>query len=318
MLTDNQSRLTETQRKLITVVLPTKNEESAIGPVIDEVMSCGYSQILVVDGNSADGTVEIAKQRGVEVVTQIGKGKRDAVLTALRCVHSYYCIFMDADMTYDAHDIDAFLENAEDYDQVIGVRHPQPEAMNRLHKFGNRVLTAAFNLLFGVHLSDVLSGMYLIETDFARSLNFGLGELTVEQEILAQSTAMGRAKEIPINYRKRLGTSKVHTWRQGMADLLAMLSIARHYSPVVLFSLISALALVPAIVIICWVLVEVVIAKSFDIGYMTLALFLFMIGAQGLAVSSLSLSFKLTLRQFERRLRRHETVHHQSTRDTRA
>ncbi|HKM76602.1 MAG TPA: glycosyltransferase family 2 protein [Candidatus Bathyarchaeia archaeon] len=317
MITDNQSRLTETQRKLITVVLPTKNEESAIGPVIDEVMSCGYNQILVVDGSSADRTVEIAKQRGVEVVTQIGKGKRDAVLTALKSVRSYYCMFMDADMTYDAHDIDGFLKSAEDCDQVLGVRHPQPEAMSRVHKFGNRVLTATFNLLFGVHLSDVLSGMYLIETDFARSLKFGLGELTVEQEILAQSTAMGRVTEIPINYRKRLGISKTHTWRQGMADLLAMLSIARRYSPVVLFSLISALALVPALLIICWMLVEVLLAKSFDIGYTTVALFLFMIGALGLAVSSLSLSFKLTLRQFERRLRRHETVHPLRTTDTR-
>jgi dolichol-phosphate mannosyltransferase len=305
-MTSQKISLSRTQRDSLTVVLPTKNEEAAIGSVIDEIKSCGYNHILVVDGHSTDKTVQIAREKEVEVVSQTGKGKRDAVVCAIESVKTRYCLFMDADMTYDAHDIDAFLRNAKDFDQVIGVRHPKAGAMSELHKFGNHVLTNAYNLLFGVHLSDVLSGMYLIDTDFARALKFGLGELTVEQEILAQSTAMGRITEIPINYRERLGVSKTHTWRQGVTDLFATLFIACRYSPVVLFSLISALALIPACTILSWVVFEDLAVNRFDTGSAILALFFFIIGAQGLAVSSLSLSMKLTLRQFERRLRRHE------------
>jgi len=146
--------------------------------------------------------------------------------------------------------------------------------------------------------------MYLLDTGFARSLRFDLGEFTVEQELLAQSTAIGRVKEVPIVYRERLGASKVHSWFQGLKDLITMLSVARRYSPVLLFSLASTLAIVPAALILIWILIEALNGKIFHEGYATLALLLFVIAAQGFTVSTISLSMKLTLRQLERRLRR--------------
>lgn len=300
--------ITDETRMQVTIVLPTKNEEDAICSVIDEVRSCGYQQILVIDGNSTDRTAELAQAKGATAVLQKGRGKRDAVLTALDIVKTKYCVFMDADMTYDAHDIDNLLANSADSDQVLGTRKPQPGAMSGLHKFGNRLLTRVYNLLFGTRLTDVLSGMYLLETEFARTLQFDLGEFTVEQEILAQTTAIGRVKEAPVSYRKRLGASKVHTWSQGLKDLITMISISRRYSPVILFSLASALSIVPAAIILIWVLIEALEGKIFHVGYATLAMFLFIIGALGLTVSSLSLSMKLTLRQFERRLRREKVI----------
>ena len=304
----NNVQAVELDRESVTVILPTKNEQQAIASVIEEVRSCGYDNVLVVDGNSTDRTVEVAESKDVQVVQQSGRGKRDAILTALGLVRTPYCVIMDADMTYDACDIDNLLRNVHGYDQVVGIRRPEPGAMEPLHVFGNQLLTRVYNLLFGTRLSDVLSGMYLLNTEFARTLQFELGELTVEQEILAQSTAIGQVKEVPISYRKRLGETKTHTWRQGMRDLVAMLSIARRYSPVILFSLVGALAIVPAAVILIWVLVESLEGRIFDVGYAMLAMFLFLIGALGLTVSSLSLSMKLTLRQFERRLRREKLI----------
>ena len=292
------------RRYMVTVVLPTKNEEEAVGSTIDEIHACGYREVLVVDGNSTDRTVQVAQGKGVEVVQQTGKGKRDAVVTALGLVKTRYCVFMDADMTYDAHDIDLLLEKAKEADQVVGIRRPQPGAMNGIHKFGNRLLTRVYNLLFGTRLSDVLSGMYLLDTEFARTLDLDLGEFTVEQEILAQGTAMGRVEEVPIGYRKRVGSSKVHAWSQGFKDLVTMLSIARRYSPVVLFGLISSLAIIPAAAILVWILYEALAGRIFHEGYATFSLLLFLVAAQGLTVTTISLSIKLTLRQFERRLRR--------------
>ena len=289
---------------MVTVVLPTKNEEEAVGSTIDEIHACGYSEVLVVDGNSTDRTVQVAQGKGVKVVQQTGKGKRDAVITALELVNTRYCVFMDADMTYDAHDIDLLFQRAKGADQVVGIRRPQPGAMNGIHKFGNRLLTRVYNLLFGTRLSDVLSGMYLLDTEFAKTLDLNLGEFTVEQEILAQSTAIGRVEEVPISYRKRLGPSKVHTWSQGFKDLVTMLSIARRYSPVVLFGLMSSLAIIPAAAILVWILYEALAGRIFHEGYASLSLFLFLVAVQGLTVSTISLSMKLTLRQFERRLRR--------------
>ncbi|RLE47404.1 MAG: glycosyl transferase, partial [Candidatus Methanomethylicota archaeon] len=65
----------------VTVVIPTLNEAEAIGRVIDEVLSVGVPRenILVVDGGSTDGTVDIARSKGVKVVKQRGKGKANAL-----------------------------------------------------------------------------------------------------------------------------------------------------------------------------------------------------------------------------------------------
>jgi len=50
-------------KDMVTVVIPTFNEEEAIGLVLDEVRAAGYGNVLVVDGYSVDGTVKVAESR---------------------------------------------------------------------------------------------------------------------------------------------------------------------------------------------------------------------------------------------------------------
>ena len=66
----------------VTVVIPTLNEAEAIGKVIDELKQYGIVNIIVVDGHSTDGTPKIAKEKGVKVIFQEGKGKALAIKTA--------------------------------------------------------------------------------------------------------------------------------------------------------------------------------------------------------------------------------------------
>jgi len=61
--------------EVVTFLIPTLNERDGIGLVIDEIKSLGFSKIIVVDGNSTDGTPEIAKEKGAKVIYQQGKGK---------------------------------------------------------------------------------------------------------------------------------------------------------------------------------------------------------------------------------------------------
>jgi len=79
-------------KDMVTVVIPTLNEEEAIGVVLDEVMAEGYRNILVVDGYSKDRTVEIAKSKGVRVVYQDGVGKAGAIATAIKIVSTPYML----------------------------------------------------------------------------------------------------------------------------------------------------------------------------------------------------------------------------------
>ena len=156
----------------ITVVVPTFNEEKAIGLVLDEVRAAGYENVLVVDGYSVDATVKLAESRGVPVVQQSGRGKTGAIRTAVDFVKTPYMLVMDGDYTYCAKDITRFLNHGGRYAHVVGSR--ERAQMAWVHRVGNWMITRAFNLLLGAGLSDVCSGMYLLRTDVARSLSFSL------------------------------------------------------------------------------------------------------------------------------------------------
>jgi len=283
----------------VTIVLPTLNEEEAIGSVIDELKECGYSNILVVDGYSTDRTAEIARNKGVSVVLQHGSGKRDALETAFEIVKTLHLVVMDGDMSYDAHDIRLLMAHSADYDQVVGARRMTPDNMTWLHRVGNRVITRAFNVFFATKLRDVCSGMYLIRTEKAKTLQFTAGKLTIEEEILAQNSVEGNVTDVPINYRPRLGgKSRVSTWRQGFADIVTLFDLARKYNAVMLFSTISVLAIIPAAVTLLWVLYEAIFHQFLHQGYALLGVMLLLVAGQGFTVTTLYLQ----LRRLERRL----------------
>jgi len=90
----------------VTVVIPTLNEEEAIGQVIEELKQMGYHNILVVDGYSTDGTAKVAESNGCCVVFQHSKGKCGAIETAIENVKTPYMLVMDGDCTYDPKDIE--------------------------------------------------------------------------------------------------------------------------------------------------------------------------------------------------------------------
>jgi glycosyltransferase involved in cell wall biosynthesis len=159
----------------LTVVIPVKNEELAIGSVIDELTQEEYNNILIVDGYSADNTLQLIQQRKdvtVTVIQQHGNGKTGAIQTAIENVTTPYMLILDGDYTYPAKDIERLTVHCINYAQVIGVR--DRKNIGYLHRFGNWIITKSFNLLMGTKLSDICSGMYILRTDVARNLELGL------------------------------------------------------------------------------------------------------------------------------------------------
>lgn len=241
--------------ELITIVIPTLNEEEAIGPVIDELRSSGWSNILVVDGNSRDATRMIAAAKGVKVMLQEGMGKADAVRTAVKHVATPYVVVMDGDNTYPAKHIAELLEKAEGegLDEVIGARRRGREHIPLINRFGNWVITKAFNLLFATHLSDVCSGMYLVRTEILREVGFEAKGFSVEVEIAAHvASTTRRIGEIPIEYRERIGKPKLGR-RHGFVIMLDALKLALRYNPVFLLFASSSLVLLPSLALAAWV-----------------------------------------------------------------
>ncbi|MEM0024633.1 MAG: glycosyltransferase family 2 protein [Thermofilaceae archaeon] len=241
--------------ELVTIMIPTLNEEEAIGPVIDELKGFGWNNILVVDGNSDDATRTIAASKGAKVVVQEGRGKADAIRTAVKHVATPYVVVMDGDYTYPAKHIAELLEKAvgEGLDEVIGARRRGREHIPLVNRFGNWVITKAFNLLFATHLSDVCSGMYLVRTDVLREVRFEAKGFSVEVEIAAHvASTTRRIDEIPIEYRRRIGRPKLGR-RHGFTIMLDALKLALRYNPVFLLFSASSLILVPSLALAAWV-----------------------------------------------------------------
>ena len=277
----------------VTIVLPTLNEEEAIGPVIDELKAEGFSNILVIDGYSTDRTVSIAKEKGARIVYQHGSGKASAIKTGIEHASTPYILIMDADFTYDAKDAWKFLEHADRYDEVIGFRIDRNN-IPRLNRLGNWLITKAFNLLTGSSLKDVCSGMYMLKAERARSLDIGSpgSGFGIEAEIAMQISATGDIAEVPIGYRRRLGSPKLKPLRDGFAIMATIFSLAKTYNPSFLFAILTGLAFVPGIAIYAWTLYRLLFLGVWHSGWALLGTALIILGGQGLILSMVSLLMK--------------------------
>ena len=94
---------------LVTVVIPAKNEAKTVASIVQGCRPYA-DQILVVDGHSTDGTFEIARNSGAEVILDHGRGKGDAIQTAIDHIRGEITVFIDADGSPDAADIPRLIE----------------------------------------------------------------------------------------------------------------------------------------------------------------------------------------------------------------
>ena len=201
------------------LIIAALNEEKGIGPTLaDYIDNLGIMKILVIDGNSRDRTVEIAKNMGAEVSFQNGVGKGDAIAKAIQEIDPSikYIILTDADYTYPAKFVPEMIEIIEKNPKigmVCGNRFSvdtEAKALQKQFLFGNRILSIAHSLLNGVALADPLTGLRVIRTDVLKNWQIKSQGFDIEVELNHQVKKSGyKIKEIPIAYRKRLGEKKL-------------------------------------------------------------------------------------------------------------
>lgn len=284
----------------LTIVIPIINEKEGVGKVLEELHAHGYRKILVVDGYSTDGSPKIAAKNGASVVGQVGKGKTGALLTAVKHVKTPYMLVMDGDYTYDPSCIERLRVHASGYDEVIGARTEGREHIPLINRVGNHLLNWFFRALFAVRLSDVCSGMYMLRTKAARRLDFTTGGFDVEVEMAAQFALEGKLAEVPVNYRPRLGEKKLSSFKHGLRIGTSILRLANSYNPVLLYSSVIALAIIPSVAILGWALYERLILNVWHSMYFLFAVMLFLLAAQAFSVATIS----ILIQRSERRLRK--------------
>jgi glycosyltransferase involved in cell wall biosynthesis len=204
----------------ISVVIAALNEEEGIGPTIDEMQKVlNNPYLIVVDGNSVDRTIEIAKNMGVDVLLQEGSGKGDAMFQGLRQLDSKvpYVVFTDADYTYPAEFVPRMIEFLEQNPQVgmvIGDRfkgeYNNSKSVTNPFYLGNKLFAFAQFVMNGVKLSDPLSGLRVVRREILEDWKPKSKGFDVEAEINALVRRKGyETVEIPIDYRDRMGEKKL-------------------------------------------------------------------------------------------------------------
>lgn len=202
------------------VVIATLNEEQGVGPTIEEIKKfLGNPYILVVDGRSRDRTVEIAKNMGARILFQEGRGKGNALRNGIQQLglKVQYVVFTDADYTYPAEYIPKMiriLDNDPEVGMVIGNRFSKEfsykDASNSSFYTGNRLLAFAQHIVNGIKLTDPLSGLRAVRYEILKDWRPKSEGFDVEAEMNYHVERSGyETKEIPIEYRPRLGEKKL-------------------------------------------------------------------------------------------------------------
>lgn len=222
--------------KSVCILLPTLNEEDAIGKVIEEIRRVlerdrrllpefSYC-IAVLDGQSEDATVEVAVSKGVNVLTCPERGKGNQVRYGLEKALSDFYIILDSDLTYPASGIVLLLDKLFKGKQVaVAERVPLPGAMSPLHCIGNKVLTLVANLLYPIKTPDLCSGMWGFSNDFKRLLNLRASNFELEANLFTEVNRIGVEfdSSSKILYRERIyGKSKLNI-RHGFSILWFLL-----------------------------------------------------------------------------------------------
>jgi len=217
------------------VLIATLNEEEGVGPTLAElrdVLRGRGLRFLVVDGNSTDRTVEVAKKMGAEVMFQGDCGKGNAIACAIGKLETdaKYIVFIDADFTYPAEylpEMIRVLEENSDVGMVCGNRfnaHFHLEWMSNLYYLGNRVLAFAHNLFNGVEMRDPLTGLRVVRWEALKGWKPKSQGFDLEVELNHRVEKKGfRIKEIPIHYRDRIGQKKLKL-RHGLSILKRILA----------------------------------------------------------------------------------------------
>lgn len=244
----------------VSVLLPTLDEAETIGAVIEGFHEQGFSEILVVDGDSEDTTREIAAIHGARVILQSGEGKGQAVREALDRIDTPYVLMADGDGTYRPEDAHAMLEPlfSGEYEHVIGDRFADmaDDAMGGLNRTGNRVINGGFRFIHGRDLGDILSGYRAFTRESAERMALAEDGFGIETELAVECARQNVSTTIvPIRYDPRPESSETNLrpFRDGSLIILTLYRLARTHNPLFYFGSVGVSTMLLGTLIAAWV-----------------------------------------------------------------
>jgi glycosyltransferase involved in cell wall biosynthesis len=199
----------------VSVVIPTYNEAQAIGLVLSDIPAELVEQVIVVDSNSTDGTAQIARKMGAEVLQEPRRGYGRACLTGLAAVNAPdVVLFLDGDYSDRPAEISRLLQPLRDgtADMVIGSRLAGTRmagAMPWHAVIGNRLAARLIAFLSGVCLTD-LGPFRAARYQALMALELREHTYGWPVEMIVKGARRGlKIVEVPVSYHPRIGSSKI-------------------------------------------------------------------------------------------------------------
>ncbi|MFC4406279.1 glycosyltransferase family 2 protein [Haloarchaeobius iranensis] len=228
------------QEPVISVVMPTMNEEEGIVECIERIKTglteVGLAGEILVSDDSTDRTPELAREHGAIVVEPDGEGYGYAYRYAFERTRGEYIVMGDADTTYDFEQIPRLLEPVKngDVDMMMGSRlegEIRDGAMPTLHQYiGNPLLTKFLNVFYSAGVSDAHSGFRVFTREAYEEMGLETDGMEFASEMIMEAGARDLTiGEQPIVYHERQGEEKLESFRDGWRHVRFMLVNAPGY-----------------------------------------------------------------------------------------
>jgi glycosyltransferase involved in cell wall biosynthesis len=206
----------------VSVVIPTKNEARNLGWVLEHLPAC-VDEVIVVDGQSTDGTVDVARavRPDVVIVDERTPGKGAALRAGFGAARGDVIVMLDADGSMDPAEIDQFVSVlASGYDFAKGSRFAPgggTSDMTMLRWLGNWGFVKATNILFRASFSDLCYGYCAFKRSVLPDLALTAQGFEIETELVLHAVKAHLAvAEIPsFESPRRFGESNLNTFRDG-------------------------------------------------------------------------------------------------------
>jgi glycosyltransferase involved in cell wall biosynthesis len=217
-------------RVSVSVVIPTLNESRNLPHVLPRIPSC-VDEVVLVDGGSEDGTVEVAVALlpGIRVVRELRPGKGVALQAGFRAARGDIIITLDADGSTDPEEIPAFvgclLAGADFAKGSRFVQGGGTSDMEPVRKAGNWALRLLVRIGFGGRYSDLCYGYNAMWRHVLPVIDGDADGFEIETLMNVRALAAGlRVVEVPSHERARIhGESHLRTFLDGFRVLRTIL-----------------------------------------------------------------------------------------------
>jgi glycosyltransferase involved in cell wall biosynthesis len=210
--------------KRIAVIIPALNEEKTLPLVLNDIPGDLVDEVVVIDNGSIDKTPSIAKERGATLLFESRGGYGYPCLRGIQYLKTKktdIVVFLDGNYSDYPDEIIKLVNPIakDDYDMVLGSRilgKVEEGALRIPVRFGNLLATTLIRLIYGFKYTDVgpfraIRFNKLLELDMNDNLGW-----TVEMQVKAVKGRY-RITEVPVNYRKGTGKSKITGNVKGIA-----------------------------------------------------------------------------------------------------